>query len=221
MVRSLSEPPPDLPPVEDLIDGPPDSLIGMPIEWRSVPAPEPVFLRMFGTDVFLFGARYPMAEVLMDGEPFAPDGHFLEYYIVDRSAGGDWEIHRLHQRGSPGTVAYAEVNDSADDLPATEIDDVASLSSGRPPAWKATEASWPTYRGSPMRFLGQIDLPETEITRNWLASGQTVYLFAANEPDTTHYKIFMQQTSTQTAEEHYALEEELERRSESAESNGA
>jgi hypothetical protein len=221
MVRHLSEPPADLPPIEDLINGPPDTLIGMPVEWRSVPAPEPVFLRTFGPDVMLFGARYPMSEVLMDGEPFASDGHVLEYYLLDRGKDGHWTLHRLHQRGSPGTVAYAEVDDSAEDIPAIDIEDVAALSVGSAPAWNATEASWPTYRGSPMRFVGQIHLPETDVTRDWLAWGQTVYVFATEGPDQAHYKIFMQQTSAQTAEQHYALEDELERRSKSAEANGA
>lgn len=229
-MRSLTEPPTDLPPIENLIDEPPTSLLGMPIEWRSRPIPEPVFLRTFHLGpsgvpedtVFLFAASYNMADVLLDGKSFGDEGFFVEYFVIDRS-GGEWVLHRLGHHGAADSVAYAEADESGDDSPdiaASEIDDPARFALDKPPKWKASEASWPSYRGAPMKFIGQIYLPETEVTRNSLPWGHTLYLFVANAADRRQYKIVAQETHGQTAEEHYELEEQLQKHDEAASSNG-
>jgi hypothetical protein len=229
-MHTVTEPPEGLtlPPIEDLIDGPPNSWIGMPVEWQSVPTPEPVFLRTFDIPraghrrdtVFLFGARYSVADALVGGESFG-EGYFVEYFVVEEAHDGSWIVHRLRQRGS---VAYTESEESRDDpdyVQAEEITDPAAFALHTPPIWKRSEALWPTYAGTPMQFIGQIEIPDTELTRNLLSSGQTVYLFSAEAPDHSHYKIFEQDTHAQTAEEHYELEERLQRLDESASGNGA
>jgi hypothetical protein len=228
-VQNLSHPPEGvaLPPLEDILDGPPTSWLGRPVEWLNVPKIEPLFLRAFDLRpiserthlAFLFGARYNLEDALVDGESYG-DGFFVEYFVVDKPS-GEWTLHRLLQRGS---VAYTESDESRADpqyLPACEIKDPAVHSLRRPPAWKASAASWPTHRGLPMQFIGQMTLPKTELTSSLFTWGDTAYLFVAVGDGRLVYKLFEQETHGQTAEEHYALEDEIFRRAESAASNGS
>lgn len=104
------------------------------------------------------------------------------------------------------SVTYSEREEEGDYIPATEIGDPAALSVDQPPAWKAEEAVWPTSEGIPMTFMGQANLPETEITRALLTWGLDVYLFVGTT-DELRFKIVEQDITAQTAEEHYKQEQ--------------
>ena len=153
----------------------------MTLEWLSERKPVPVFVESFGvpsqpaeTPVFLFGTRYDLSEVLCEGETLGDgEGYFVEYFEVEESPAGGWLLHRLLQRAS---VTYSEEDDPDDSLPAREVG-ASSRSVDAPPRWKSSEAEWPTYAGAPMKFLDQVELPETEVTRTLLTWNTNVFLF--------------------------------------------
>lgn len=59
-----------------------------------------------------------------------------------------------------------------------------------------------------MFFVGQVYLPDCEVARNWLTWDLSVFLFWISIDGVSHFKIFTQSTSAQTAEMHYADEEQ-------------
>jgi hypothetical protein len=186
------------PPIEELVRGRPDSLVGLPLTWLDEAEPEPFLLRTFEVDgdpVFLFEADYEVSRVLLDGEPLGDEGHFSEYFVVTGEADG-WMVRRLLQRG--GSVAFCTPEEDERDAAvfAREIKDPAALSLGAPPRWKKSVAQWPTLRGEPMIFVGQTE-----------PGYSTIFVFTDRRGS---YKLTMSDTLSQTAEEHYALEERLD-----------
>jgi hypothetical protein len=121
---------------------------------------------------------------------------------IDRNPAGGWNVHRLLQRGH--SVVYFDGEEETEDrVPAAEIDDPIGLSIHEPPAWKLWVANWPTCDEKPMGFVGQVNPPENDVTRellNWLC---TIYLFCSTSDAGTRYKIVDQDRGAQTAEEHY------------------
>ncbi len=206
-----------LPPVLELISDRPTTWLGMPVEWMRASRPVPVFIRRFdlpadfgASEVYLFGARHPIADAVVGGESFGDEGFLIEYFAIDQNPSGGWNVHRLRQRGH--SVVYSDRDEHEQDcVPAKEIADSIGLSIHKPPAWKLWVADWPTCDGKPMRFVGQVKPPENDVTRellNWLC---TVYLFCSTSEAGTRYKIVDQDRGAQTAEEHYELEEQLGR----------
>jgi hypothetical protein len=59
----------------------------------------------------------------------------------------------------------------------------------------------------PMKFLGQVYLPENDVTRTLLNWDWNVYLFWTHANGANRFKITDQRTDLQTAEEHYTDEE--------------
>lgn len=182
----------------------------MPVQWSSEEEPIPVFVARFDApldglegDLYLFGARYDTADALIDGSPVG-DGHVVEYFLVERASAA-WRSRRLLQRTS---VTYSEADEHDDYAPARQIDQ-AKLSLGRPPRWESTsEAVWPNTLGNPMLFVGQIRLPENEVTRTLLTWDTTLYLFWLRIEGSDHFKLVEQNVGEQSAEDHYAQEEE-------------
>jgi hypothetical protein len=74
-----------------------------------------------------------------------------------------WLLPRLLQRGERDTTAYSEEAGSGSDLPARGVD-AKSHSVQSPPRWKPSEAYWPTYHDGLMSFVGQVMLPENDVT---------------------------------------------------------
>lgn len=182
----------------------------MPVQWSSVEEPVPVFVARFDAphdgledDLYLFGARYDTADALIDGSPVG-DGHIVEYFLVER-ADDAWRSRRLLQRTS---VTYSEADERDDYAPARQIDQ-AKLSLGRPPRWESkSEAVWSTTLGNPMLFVGQSRLPENDVTRTLLTWDTTLYLFWLRIEGSDHFKLVEQNVGEQSAEDHYAQEEE-------------
>ena len=77
----------------------------------------------------------------------------------------------------------------------------------KPPLWKATEASIPMFGDKLFHFCAQIYLPENNTTKQYLTWDTTLFVFLfVTEQDELLVQIFQQNTSQQTAEEHYKLE---------------
>ena len=83
-----------------------------------------------------------------------PMSYFVEYAVVEFPSE---TTHWLKQRNS---TTYSSLDEKKDHIAAAEIKRVAELSLAPPPRWKQSEAEWATHQGQPMRFVGQIDLPE-------------------------------------------------------------
>lgn len=186
---------------------------GMPIEWSSTQDPVPVFVERFilpiegtGHEVYLFGARYELVDVLVGGESYG-DGHFVEHFVAQESSPGRWTLDRLVQRESPTYSAAAEADDY---VHAKTIRDPSSLSFRHAPRWKPTDALWPTRLGTPMQFVGQVALPENDVTRTVLTWDVSLFLFWLRVDGHDHFKLVEHDPQAQTAEEHYADEERRE-----------
>ena len=50
------------------------------------------------------------------------------------------------------------------------------------PKWAEEEPAWPFFEGRPMVFIGQLFLPENDITKMHLTWGNVVYVFGARVP---------------------------------------
>ena len=198
-----------MPPIDELVVGRPSSWVGMTIKWSSTSNPIPVFLDSFVTPqaaaadrVFLFGARYDLAEALVGGESLAP-GYFVEFFVIRRGS-NTWNLHRLLQRKS---VTFSATDETLDYLDARSVNDPNKVSVNRAPHWKVSDAVWPTNRGVPMMFLGQVAPPETTLTRSLFMWGSDVFLFWDGRSGLDVFKLVQQDIGAQTADEHYDAEE--------------
>ena len=182
------------------------------IKWLDGLEVPPVFLGQFRIpphedragclDVFLFGFRLELDRAAFSDFP-VPDCHFVEYAVVELPSR---KTHWLSQRMYNTT--YSSLFEKKDCMPATQVKRVGELSLDRRPRWKKSEAEWATYQGQPMKFVGQIDLPENNVTRKFLTWDKSVFVFWQPSCADSVYKITTQSISAQTAEEHYAMEQE-------------
>ena len=210
--------------------------IGLPPDWRGYgelwpwldPLPEknsiytikwpkglkipPVFLGQFRVpsdedcsallDVYVFGFRLDFDRAEFSDFP-VPNSYSVEYAVVEFPSG---TTHWLRQWKD--NVAYSSLYEKNDCINATEIKRVDELSLGARPRWKKSEAEWAKYQDQPMKFVGQIDLPENDLTRKFLTWDQSTFVFWQPSGAGSVYKITTQSISAQTAEEHYAMEQE-------------
>lgn len=63
-----------------------------------------------------------------------------------------------------------------------------------------------------MMFHGQLELEESDLARSFFTWGFNIYLFSAPHRGRRIFKIVWQETSFQTANEHYADEERRAKR---------
>ena len=196
----------ELPPIKDFVCERPTSWQGLPVKWLTNTAPVPVFVHQFvvmcsGTlvEALLFGARYNLHEVELAGVALG-SGHFVEYIVASRREKGEWRVCRLLQRASP---TFSDQAQKGDYLLARDVGDPASLSVARPPKWHISEAIWPITDGTPMVFIGQVDIPDTQITREHLTWNVSLYLFWARSAGTDRFKV-VEQAHGQSAEDFYA-----------------
>ena len=207
---SIKDLPPgiELPPIEDFVCSRPTSWLGSPIEWRTNTAPVPVFVQQFAAwcsdapvEMFLFGARYDLSEVELAGATLG-EGHFVEHIVASRREKTEWRVCRLLQHTS---LTFSDRAEKGDYLPARDVSNPVALSAARPPKWDISEAIWPTIDGKPMLFIGQVDLPETQITREHLTWNVSVYLFWSHIDDTDRFKV-VEQAHGQSAADFYATQ---------------
>lgn len=198
----------EIPPIDNLLFNRPTCWSGLSIRWLTNTAPEVVFVHQFaawGSDapveMFLFGARYDLSEVELEGTTLGP-GHFVEYIVASRRERSEWSVCRLLQHASP---TFSDRSEKGDYIFAREMSNIAVLSVARPPSWDVSEAIWPTIGSKPMLFIGQVTLPDTPITREHLTWDVSVYLFWNRLEDTDRFKV-VEQAHGQTAEDHYTTE---------------
>jgi hypothetical protein len=151
--------------------------------------------------MFLFGARYDLSEVELEGATLGP-GHFVEYVVASRRKGSEWSICRLLQHASP---TFSDRSEKGDYVFAREMSNIAALSVARPPRWDLSEAIWPTIDSKHMLFIGQVSLPDMPITREHLTWDVSVYLFWNRAEGRDRFKV-VEQAHGQSAEDHYATE---------------
>jgi hypothetical protein len=198
-----------LPQADSLITSRPRSWQGMVIDWSSVGKPVPVFLAAFpalpvaarADHIFLFGTRYNLAEALIGGQSLAP-GYFVEFIVFRELSSGDWATHRLLQQQS---VTFSDDGEARDYVSASSIA-AESFCRSTLPRWKWDEALWPTHQGKPMTFLGEVALPDTNLTRALLTWDMSVFLFDENLGGRNTFKIVTQESDLQAAVEHYSTE---------------
>ena len=179
----------------------------MQVVWPSAEDPAPVFVERFelgeGESAYVFGTRYEIAGALFDGDSLG-DGHVIEYFVVTGRP-STWRCTRLMQHED---VVYALPLEPIGHVPAVQVD-AAGSSVGKPPRWSSRSAAiWPTYASEPMLFVGQVAGRENEATAAPVAGG-TLYLFRSRQRE-DRFALVDQDTSEQSAEEHYAVEEEFD-----------
>jgi hypothetical protein len=118
---------------------------------------------------------------------------------------GTWRCTRLMQHED---VVYSQPLEPIGHVPAVQVD-AAGSSVSKPPRWSSRSAAiWPTDAGEPMLFIGQVAGRENEATAA-LSAGSTLYLFGSRQRE-DRFALVDQDTSEQSAEEHYAIEEEFD-----------
>lgn len=201
----------DFGPIDEIIVDRPETWQGLPLEWISAVRPPLVFLQRFDVSpqmesaVYLFGVRYELSEATLEGGSLG-DGFFVEYVVAQPMVGAGWKVDRLLQHAS---VTYADRAETSDYVGAKTLQPSSRYSLFEPPKWEAAEeAVWPLVGTQPMHFVGQVSLPENEVTRNRFTWGVTVYLFASHGAPGARFKVVEQEQGTQSAAEHYTLEED-------------
>ncbi len=179
----------------------------MQVVWPSAEDPAPGFIERFelgeGESAYVFGTRYDIAGALFDGDSLG-DGHVIEYFVVTGRP-GTWRCTRLMQHED---VVYSQPLEPIGHVPAVQVD-AAGSSVTKPPRWSSRSAAiWPTDAGEPMLFVGQVaGRRENEATAA-LSAGGTLYLFRSRQLE-DRFALVDQDASEQSAEEHYAVEEEF------------
>lgn len=177
---------------------------GLPIVWDDGYVSELVFidqLQFENRDIYIFGARFNTVSAAFEGGARLPAGFFINYTVVSCFSEKAERVAVLAQHGGP---IYGEVSEKNDWMWAKRIPKDRYMSLINRPRWKMSEAQWPLSDGKPMQFLGQVVLPENEVSREFLTWGKSIYLFS--DEGMGRFKITSQDTDLQTAEEHYLLE---------------
>jgi hypothetical protein len=196
--------------VEDALRVAPQSAWGLPLVWRAERQSRPMYLgrvaRSQGDEgpVEVFGVRYDLSDALVGDESLG-EGWLVEYVLVSTTPPDQRRVLRLIQRQG---VTYAASDDDADHVDAIDVADVRAHSLRQPPRWKAKAAQWPTHRGRPMRFLGQIRVPDIAPMREHFIWDVDIFIFDT-EDGAHRFQIVQQDLAEQPAEEHYADEERL------------
>ena len=181
------------------------------LKWPKDLEVPPVFLGQFGLlsgedslapcYVYVFGFRLNFDQADYSDFP-VPHSYFVEYAVVELPSE---KTHWLSQRES---TTYSSLDEKKDYIAAAEVNRADELSLGPRPRWKESEAWWPTFQGTPMSFVGQIALPENAVTRKFLTWDESIFLFWRPTGTGHVFKITEQNIRWQTAEEHYAMEQE-------------
>lgn len=154
-------------------------------------------------ELYLFGA------VVKTGEVHLKYGELkrLELILVEKNLETKESIrYHLAQNNS---IMYKSASDKTDNYECVDMlkkKDILYLH--RAPKWKASEASIPKYKERLFHFSTQFYIPENKTNKAHLGWDETLYVFlCATENDKLLVEVFVQDTSGQTAEDHYKLEE--------------
>lgn len=138
----------------------------------------------------------------------------VDYLVVEKQLNSGALIY--HPLSQNEEVMYSRKGEDARPVCVDMIKKKDILFLRRPPRWSASEASIPTCNGQMFHFCSQVYLPQTPTNRKYLTFVTTVFLFVhVLEQDELRVQIFAQDTSEQTAENHYRLESQMMRFDES------
>lgn len=155
-------------------------------------------------ELYIFGAIVKTGEVHLEFGELKR----LEFVVIEKKIEtNEFVQHHLAQYNS---VMYKCDRDrtSGESVDMLKADDILYLK--RLPKWKASEASIPKYKDKLFYFCSQIYLPKNKTTKQYLTWGTTIFVFlCVTEVDELLMQIFEQDTSAQTAEDHYRLEEQM------------
>lgn len=167
-------------------------------------------LEMLGSQIdrelYLFGGTVHTGEV----HPEYGELWRVHYLVIEKQlSSGTLIYHPLSQNEE---VMYSRKGEDARPVCVDMIKKKDILFLRRPPRWNASQASIPTCNGQLFHFCSQVYLPQTATNRQYLTFVTTVFLFVhVLEHDELRVQIFTQDTSEQTAEDHYRLEDQMMR----------
>jgi hypothetical protein len=155
-------------------------------------------------ELYIFGAIVKTGEVCLKFGELKR----LELIVIEKKLSSDELIyHHLTQHKS---VMYKREFDKTSDECVDMLNKKDILYTDRQPRWKASEASIPKYDDKLFYFCNQIYISKNKTTKEFLTWGFTLFTFLfITEEDELLIQIFEQDTSLQTAEDHYKLEEQM------------
>ncbi|MDR1911228.1 MAG: hypothetical protein LBQ52_02630 [Helicobacteraceae bacterium] len=134
-----------------------------------------------------------------------------QFAIVEKELQtGKQKRYVLAQYSKQRSVMYKNESDQTENESADMIKKSDILYFDKPPRWKRSEASIPTYNKNLFYFSSQYYIPINKTNKTYFWSGESVYVFLyITKDDELLVQIFMQSMSEQTAQEHYKLEETI------------
>ncbi len=195
---------------------PPIDWYGFKISWPKDMDINPVFVNQYSISseeistqydqtgitvtLYLFGYRLNLKDAQCD-EIELPDGHYIEYKLVEYRNKKLYTIHDLKQRES---TTYSTLDEVDDSLPVSTLkNSELSLINTRKPVWKESDAMWPTLENKLMLFIGQATLLKNKVTQNHLTWSFSNYLFIGKTNNELVYKMVTQNNKYQSMDEHY------------------
>ena len=179
-----------------LIQGQPSILIGQTSlteeEMRTLGGEEP-------RELFIFAAKIPVPH------PKYPNAWRMEFLVRETTPSGLIFEHHLFQNRS---IFFEREDDRGEGASADMLKPKDIRHLRRRPKWKVSGAGIPVGQGGLYHFVSQFYISTNPSTLKYLCAGDAIFLFAeARSNDALSIKIFSQDMSAQTAEEHYRLEE--------------
>lgn len=190
------------------------------IPWPQIQGSQAVFIEritLAGADLEILGSQIERALYLFGGTVFTGEVHpeygrlrRVHYLVIEKQLHSGALIH--HPLSQNEGVMFSRKGEDTERACVDMLKKKEILFLRRPPKWKASEASIPVCNGQLFHFCSQVYLPETATNRNYLTFVTTVFLFVhVLDQDELRVQIFTQDTSAQTAEDHYRLESQMMR----------
>jgi hypothetical protein len=153
-------------------------------------------------ELYLFGA------VVKTGEIHFHYGEVKRLELVAIEINLETNETTQHFLAQNDSVMFKRKQDPTDFECADMIKKKDILFLHRAPRWKVSEASIPKYDNKLFYFSTQFYIPENEVNKKYLGWGETIFVFLfVTEQDELLIQIYEEDTSEQSAEEHYKLEE--------------
>ncbi|UFH51284.1 hypothetical protein [Pseudomonas sp. KNUC1026] len=190
------------------------------IPWPQIQGNQAVFIEritLAQADLEILGSQIERELYLFGGTVFTGEVHprygrlqQVHYLVIEKQLhNGALIYHPLSQNEG---VMFSRKGEDTERACVDMLKKKDILFLRRPPKWKASEASIPACNGQLFHFCSQVYLPETATNRNYLTFVTTVFLFVhVLERDELRVQVFAQDTSEQTAEDHYRLESQMMR----------
>ncbi len=119
--------------------------------------------------------------------------------------GMDAEVIEVASMRQVNGIVFGDGSEALDWIPVRKRGKGRLRSIGSDPRWvDPTNANWPTCEGEPAVFVGDVDVPPDDDR----LGGFRVYMFLGQKNgDRVVPKVLIEDTSQQTADEHYRLED--------------